>query len=236
VYYYRFGARRVLDRPLEVLLAHPEINFRFCICWANENWTRRWDGGNEEVLLAQDYSRETFEAFAADVAHFVQDGRYIKVDGRPLVLIYRPLLLNDPAESAVLIRSKIREAAKCEIHLVYVESMEAFGGGIRPSDIGFDASVEFPPHGIVNLEQIQPVSPRSGWEGHIYGYEEMVVEAVSGSESSMTSLPPYTRYPAVSPGWDNTPRQPIAATVYHNATPEAFVSMWSIRLMRFIPS
>jgi GT2 family glycosyltransferase/glycosyltransferase involved in cell wall biosynthesis len=216
VYYYRFGSRRILYRPLEVLSEHPEIDFRFCICWANENWTRRWDGGNAEILLAQDYSNETFEAFAADIASFVQDSRYIKVDERPLVVIYRPLQIPRTAEAMELIRCKVREAVDREIHLVYVESMEAFGRSIRPSDIGFDASIEFPPHGIGPLERIQPSSPRPGWEGGVYDYEEMVAKAVASSR------PPYTRYPAVSPSWDNTPRRPASATVYHNATPEAF--------------
>ena len=215
VYYYRFGGMRLLEKPLETLLAHPEIALEFCICWANENWTRRWDGGDQELLAAQNYDTAELEAVAVDIARYIRDPRYITVDGKPLVLVYRPLLLPDPREAARLFR-RVAAAEGRRLHLVYVESMEAIGKQVVPADIGFDAAVEFPPHGIGVAAAGEPRVLKEGWSGRRYDYEATVIEAI------MRPRPDYARYPGVFPGWDNTARQPFFGTCFDAASPEVF--------------
>jgi len=66
------------------------IDFPFCIMWANENWTRRWDGRSDDVLIGQNYEEVPAEAFIDDILPFLLDDRYLKVDGKPLLSVYRP--------------------------------------------------------------------------------------------------------------------------------------------------
>ena len=216
VYYYNFGNRRMLSRPLETVLANPDIPFRWCLCWANENWTKHWDGGEREILLAQSYDAATLAAIIGDAVTQAADPRYIRVNGRPLFLVYRPLLLPDPPAFAAECRKAFAAAGFTGVHLVYVESMEAVDQGVRPADLGFDACVEFPPHGravpsATNADIVKP-----GWSGYRYDYPATVLAFLE------RETVPYTRYPAVFPSWDNTPRQPLHGTSFEATSPEAF--------------
>jgi GT2 family glycosyltransferase len=216
VYSYNFGERRVLTRPIETVRAHPEIPFHWCLCWANENWTRHWDGGEREILLEQHYDDATLGAIIDDAVAQAADPRYIRVDGRPMFLVYRPLLLPDAKAFAARARAAFAGAGFPGVHLVGVEGMEAVDRAIRPADYGFDATVEFPPHGrsVPARSQVEVIKP--GWDGYRFDYPETVA-AFIGRETV-----PYTRYPAVFPDWDNTPRQPLKGTDFEGATPEAF--------------
>jgi GT2 family glycosyltransferase len=216
VYHYHFGSRRVLSQPLEVVRAHPDIAFRWCLCWANENWTRHWDGGEREILLAQSYDPATLDAVIGDAVADAADPRYLRVNGRPLFLVYRPLMLPDAKAFAARCRAAFAAAGFSGVHLVYVESMEAVDRGVQPGDIGFDACVEFPPHGRAAPASAPAQIVKPGWAGYRYDYPETVIAFLRRASV------PYTRYPAVFPSWDNTPRQPMRGTSFDNATPEAF--------------
>ena len=74
---------------MEQLLTDAGIDFPFCVMWANENWTRRWDGLEREVLIAQEYRDSDDAALIAVFARLFADRRYIRVQGRPLLMIYR---------------------------------------------------------------------------------------------------------------------------------------------------
>jgi GT2 family glycosyltransferase len=216
VYYYNFAGRRVLGAPLEVVRATPSIPFRWCLCWANENWTKHWDGGTREIMLEQSYDDATLASILADAVADAADPRYLRVNGRPLFLVYRPLLLPDPPAFAAACRAAFAQAGFAGVQLVYVEGMEAVDKQLRPVDLGFDACVEFPPHGRAVAADTPALICKDGWSGYRYDYP-YTVRAFCDRESV-----PYTRYPAVFPSWDNTPRQPMQGTSFDGATPEAF--------------
>jgi GT2 family glycosyltransferase len=216
VYYYNFGSQRVLSRPLETVLANPDIPFRWCLCWANENWTKHWDGGEAEILLAQSYEPETLAAVIGDAVRQAADPRYIRVNDRPLFLVYRPLLLPDAPGFAAQCRAAFAAAGFAGVHLVYVESMEAVDRKVSPADLGFDAAVEFPPHGRAVPATSAADVVKADWNGYRYDYPETVRAFVERDSV------PYPRYPAVFPNWDNTPRQPLRGTSFDGISPEAF--------------
>jgi hypothetical protein len=216
MYYYNFGSRRVLHRPLQVLRDNPDIAMRFCLCWANENWTKHWDGGSREILLEQRYDAATIQSIIDDVVDHASDPRAITVDGKPLFLVYRPLKLPDPRAFADACRAGFAAAGFAGVHLVYVESMEAVDAQVSPADLGFDACVEFPPHGRAVAATDSPEVIKEGWSGYRYDYPATVLGFVARDGV------PYPRYPAVFPGWDNTARQPGFGSSFDHATPEAF--------------
>lgn len=91
-YHYWFkDGKQLLEKPAEQMLKNQEVNLPFCFCWANENWTRNWDGGNREVMVEQDYGNEKdWEDHFQYLNMFFKDSRYITMDGKPLLIIYKP--------------------------------------------------------------------------------------------------------------------------------------------------
>ena len=197
-YYYWFGGRRLLERPLESMLRSGQPDFPFCICWANENWTRNWDGLQEEVLIAQDFSWDSCVRFIRDVIPILQDPRYIRVGNAPMLLVYRANLLPDTLNLTKRWREICAEAGIAELHLCAVQSF----GIDDPATYGFDAAVEFPPH----TKHI-PCDPWSfpGIDPDFTGFLEDYPGVVRGQLAR--PWPDYKLYRGVMPAWDNTPRR-----------------------------
>ena len=133
-----------MERPVNQFLADPSLNMEFCLCWANENWTRRWDGADADVLIAQNHSIEDDAAFFNDILPALKDPRYIKVDGKPFLIVYRASLLPNPKATGELWRKMALEAGLPGLYLVGAKAQDV----VNPQIYGFDAAVEFPPHQI----------------------------------------------------------------------------------------
>jgi hypothetical protein len=228
-YYYWFEGRKVLERPLEEMLSSGEPDFPFCICWANENWTRRWDGFDQDVLLGQRHSPESDAAFLRDVLPILQDPRYIRVDGKPLLMVYRVELMPDPAATARAWRRIAAENGIPDLHLcfvqvypslsrAYVGPVQGSADPIDPRSIGFDAAVEFPPHGMWGLSDkrhnVTGLTP--DFAGRICSYAEVM------DRSLARPIPAYRLHRGIMPAWDNTARRGPRAFVYEGSSPQLY--------------
>jgi glycosyltransferase involved in cell wall biosynthesis len=213
-YHYWFDGRRLLEQPLERLLATGRPDFPFCLCWANENWTRAWDGLDREVLVAQRHTPESDARFIRDLIPFLRDHRYIRVEGRPLVAVYRAALLPDPARTAATWRQICRAEGIGEIHLAAVRSFDKRD----PREFGFDAAIQFPP--LLTPARDHSTDPAVGAEktfrGSLFEYEDAMRHALA------EATPGYTLYRGVMPAWDNTPRRQERGTAWINASPERY--------------
>lgn len=212
-YYYWFNGRRLLERPLEALLESGAPDFPFCICWANENWTRSWDGSEDEILIKQEHTPESDAAFIRDVIPVLKDRRYITMQGRPVLLIYRINLLPDPARTARIWREICAEEGIKEIHLCAVQSF----GITDPRPYGFDAAVEFPPHmqrALVDPGMLPGIVP--DFEGYLEDYDQVVQNQIAKPPEE------YLLYRGVMPAWDNTARRGKRAHIIYNASPEKY--------------
>jgi lipopolysaccharide biosynthesis protein len=212
-YFYWFGGKTLLEAPLQQWLADPSIELPFCLCWANENWSRRWDGRAEDVLVAQSHSAEDDLAFIAHVADYLRDPRYLRVDGKPLLLVYRPGLLPDARATAGRWRAWCRDNGIGEICIAYVQSFER----PDPTDIGFDAAVEFPP----NLSTPPDITARQSllnpdYQGQVLDWREVADDYAS------RALPAYRLFPGVNCGWDNEPRRTGRGRVFQHASPRRY--------------
>jgi GT2 family glycosyltransferase len=211
-YYYWFNGRRLLERPLLEMLAQKRPDFPFCVCWANENWTRRWDGHEDEILIAQQHSPEDDRLFLESLLPCFEDERYIRVDGRPLLVLYRPQLLPDLERTTAIWRQVARGAGLGELYLAAVQSFDA-EWDVDPRPWGFDAAVEFPPHGLAAL-RARPRGARRG--GRFFDY------AKSAERFAARQLPRYPLLRTVMPSWDNSPRRGERAHVFLNGSPESY--------------
>jgi lipopolysaccharide biosynthesis protein len=238
-YHYWFNGHRVLERPLDEVLRLGSPDFPFCLCWANENWTRRWDGKDDEVLLSQDHSADDDARHFAHLLTAFRDPRYIRIDGKPVLLVYRTGRLPNPGQTAALWRQLSTEAGLPGVYLVRVES---HGDLTDPVSIGFDAAVEFAPDLNVlpsPLGRRRPYDLRAKllYRLHKYGvlqraYAENRVYLYDTLAATMSEKrePPYTRFRCVTPGWDNSPRRRSEAVIFHNSTPGAY-ERWLRRIV-----
>ena len=211
-YHYWFHGRRLLERPFEEVLASGVPDFPFALCWANEEWTRGWDSQTGHVLVRQEFSEEDDRAHIRDLLRAFRDPRYITIDGRPLMLIYRPTLIPDLVRTSEIWRSEVQKAGFPDLYLCWVESWGIPPGGQGPKPFGLDASVGFMP---VQGAQLHPALETL--RGH------RVLDYQSAAESAMELLDcPWKRFPSVMVGWDNTARRAQGATIYHGATPARY--------------
>lgn len=211
-HHYWFGGKRLLERPVSQFLADPSLDMPFCLCWANENWSRRWDGLEEDVLIAQQHSPKDDIAFIEDILPALSDPRYIKVDGKPLLIVYRANLLPDAKATGERWRDHCRKKGLPEPFLVAARSFDIDD----PRPFGFDAAVEFPPHQTAAVEITRRMSIMNpAYQGKIFDYRELADRPVNASE-------PFLNFRCVMPNWDNEARKPGRGYSFAGSSPAAF--------------
>jgi lipopolysaccharide biosynthesis protein len=212
-YHYWFNGRRLLERPLDAVMASGTPDLPFCVCWANENWTRRWDGLEDDILVQQVYSLRDSRAFLESLLPLFHDPRYIRVDDRPLLLVYKAALIPNVAGTAAVWRDGARAAGLAGLHLVACETT----GETDPIPLGFDAGCEFPPHGhrAVPLNG-EMRSVARAFRGMVTSYKGQVVQSLQ------RGLPEFPLYRTVMPGWDNTARRQDGGTIFVGSSPQLF--------------
>jgi lipopolysaccharide biosynthesis protein len=212
-YFYWFGGLRLLEDPLLIFLNDKSIDLTFSLCWANENWTRRWDGHDHDVLMGQKHSPEDDFAFIDYVSQYMRDPRYLRVDGKPLLTVYRPGLLPDVRTTADRWRERCRENGVGEIYLAFTLSFDSF----EPREIGFDGAIEFPPNNTFppNITpSALPLNPN--YSGAVYDWRCFVERSKSYSD------PGYDIFRGVCPSWDNEARKPGRGTSLRHASPRGY--------------
>ncbi len=224
IYTYWFNGRRFLEGPLETFLADPSLAFPFCLMWANENLTRRWDGSEDQILLSQDYRLADEPPLLAEFARYFADPRYIRLQGRPVLMVYRPRLIPDTAATIARWRRLFRDDHGMDPIFIMAQSF----GDEDPRPFGLDAAVEFPPHKITDrLDQINDALDvlDPNFSAEVYDYDAFVEASVQ------ESAPPYPLIKTAVPGWDNDPRRQGAGTVLHGVTPATYQA-WLEDLIR----
>lgn len=211
-HYYWFSGKRLLEQPLDAKLADATSTLPFCLCWANENWTRRWDAADHQVLIEQLHREGDDAAFAESLLPYLRDPRYIRVDGKPLVLVYRPQALPDAARSTGIWRDAWRAAGIGEVHLA-----AALTHGNRDfTALGFDSGTEFPPHNI-DIDNINThLSFHGDFKGSVFQFADLANSFLHRDYGGARV------FRTVFPSWDNTARTGERAVLMLNGTPENY--------------
>jgi hypothetical protein len=211
-YYYWFSGKTLMTLPIDRHLEQ-DYDIDFCLCWANENWSRRWDGSENDVLIGQSHKREDDVAFIRSCLKYFKSDRYIKINGAPLLQIYRVSLLSDPGETIKRWREIVKAEGFPDLHVSMVESF----GLDQPYHYGCDSSSQFPPHGLIggnHVADVKDIDP--DFTGNVYSYDEIV-------RAEMARPPAvHRRFRCAMPSWDNTSRKGVNANVFHGASPQVF--------------
>ncbi|MCW2645078.1 MAG: glycosyl transferase family 2 [Pseudonocardiales bacterium] len=217
-YHYWFAGQRMLNMPIDKL-AESDVNKPFCIMWANENWTRRWDGRSSDVLMGQDYDRVPATGFIDDAMHFLADPRYLRIDGKPVLAVYRIAQIPDYRSVVEHWRKRAVDAGVGDLIILSVDVAKDFDGlaGIALAD-GLDGTLGFPPH-----NHLWDWVPHGGlrvdrrFKGNILRYQSMVAAA----QRTLLRLSEKS-YPGVMVTFDNTPRRQWKSDVWFGANPYSF--------------
>lgn len=210
-HFYWFDGKTLLETPLKNFAGN--CDFPFCINWANENWTRRWDGEENEILISQKHSPEDDIKFIKHVYKYLLNKNYIRIESRPLLIVYRPALLPSAKATAERWREWCRKNGVGEIYMAATHAFEH----IDPRDIGFDAVIEFPPNTFPLrdiADRLDIVNPN--FKGLIYDYKN----AIELSKNYIKS--PYKKFRGIFPTWDNEARKPGRGSVLVNSSPQTY--------------
>ncbi|WP_127806314.1 glycoside hydrolase family 99-like domain-containing protein [Hydrogenophaga sp. NH-16] len=199
-YHYWFTGKLILEKAAQMLLSESDIDMPFCFCWANENWTKRWDGEDQEVLLAQDYSREDAKAFIEYLIPFFKDPRYIRVHNRPVLIVYRPSSIEQPHDYIAI------WSEQCRLHGLLPPYVVATltRGAVTPHAYGMDAALERPLNDWTDgaVPDIRERLPSfTQLKGSVLDYSQ-----VAKHYAQPSSPTEFIHWRSVVPIWDNTPR------------------------------
>jgi len=212
-HYYWFSGTRILNRPLDDMLADSDSDMPFCLCWANENWTRRWDAADHQVLIAQKYLPDDDLNFIKSLVPFFEDSRYIRVDGKFFLIVYRPQHLPDARKTAGIWREYCRSIGLGEIHLCAALTH----GNEDYVQYGFDSGVEFPPHNLRSSTNInQAIRFHDTFRGNVIQFAATAQSYLDRAYGDLRV------FKTVFPSWDNTARTKERALVVLNGTPENY--------------
>jgi lipopolysaccharide biosynthesis protein len=220
IHHYWFNGKLLMERPVQGMIQSGTPDFPFMLCWANENWTRRWDGQDQEVLIKQDYSPEDHKAHAKWLCENIfNDSRYITVDGKPFFLFFNTHIIPDLKETIKIWRDEVKRNGFEDIYLAGVRTAE---DAIPNSDeLGFDATIEWQPDWkTLNVppNYWNRIKNKLNLEGTYrkIDYDEVVKLMLAKKD------PKNKHFECIMPSWDNTARRKVNAFIIDKSTPEKY--------------
>ena len=240
MYHYWFNGHLLLEKPMEMLLAHPEINLRYCISWANHDWTDGWkaNGGQEHLLIGHDFDDEKdWVRHFNYMLPFFKDPRYISENNKPLMIVYIPNLIRKLNKMLDLWNGMAKDAGFDGLTFLYQSAMCCFDTNWDRSR--FEYEIQFQPGYVAWAE-------RSGWKNDLRWKTIKYLRPLKRLLGIRRTLRPvsahveFSDYDAVwekilslKPGrlktipsafvdWDNTPRKQQNGSVYRGAEPGKF--------------
>lgn len=245
-YHYWFNGHMLLQKPMEQMLENQNIDLPFCVCWANEPWTKAWVGEAKKVLIPQSYGGEKeWEEHFNYLLPFLKDRRYIKEGKKPLLVIYRPEII--PCLNPMLdYWNTLAKQNGFEDGLCFAYQNIDFDLIKGKDDSRFDINIEFEPlyayrDMFANQHKYLKAIRRavSNWAGKHLG-----IDLLTYGENFFNKNKPLSfdkawecilrrkpaspkNVPGAFVGFDNSPRRGAEAKIYDGATPEKFKKYFS---------
>lgn len=230
-HHYWFNGKMLLDRPFSEVLGSKKPDFPFCLCWANENWTRRWDGKEHEILIEQNYKEYDPIIHLNWLNNAFSDHRYVKIDNKPLLLIYDAVSIPDISENISIWRRRAEELGHEGLYICPVKSVHNNVNDEELIEFGFDAIVDFVP----NMETLKYRSIRGLPKYYLYSLFNSLISLLKLDDKfekfPLTSIYKYGKmvneimkkpieeyrlFPCLIPSWDNSARKKSANVIQNN--------------------
>ena len=232
-YHYWFSGERLLHEPVQRTLDNDEPGIPFALCWANETWSRRWDGSEHQVLIQQRYSHEDDLVHIRHLVQTFSASRYFRIGGKPLFAVYDVSGLPEPRRTTDTWRAEADRLGVGEIFLCAVERQVAYD----LDALGFDAAIEFQPmsrfvQGRYSLPLPERVRNRLRPRGHPSRTMQLFDYAELAQVASAQGQDPYLRFPGVTPAWDNSARRKAWPHIYVGSTPALYEAWLGAALRR----
>ena len=251
-WHYWFGGKRILERPITEVVESGQPDFPFCLGWANQTWTGIWHGAPGRILIEQTYpGREDHERHFYAALPAFSDKRYVRVDGKPLFLVYRPAELAAASEFIEQWQQLASQNGLPGIH--FVAHVVKHDPVFDPWLLGFDSATVSGQSAIVSRTKIDIVLARMRRELNVEGplpvMTDLLVRSIALRERARSRLrrwrcqpvrlfdygdaslffldqeglsPERCIYPCAVPNWDNSARSGLRALILHNSSPELF--------------
>ena len=248
-YHYWFDGKQLLETPTNLMLQNPDIDFPFCLSWANETWSRRWDGRDHDILIQQTHP-PIEERWLLHFDYLIKawsDKRAIKIDGKPVFVIYRPQKIEKITDMLEFWDMKAKERGLKGIYFIFQKQYEPSDNTCLES---FDASFQFQPFEAIHTSGYSPAAEKkqririlidkfpkvfqsiiwSLWSSRkkhltIHDYDKVWQQIIDNSNRLSAN-----EFPGAFVDWDNTARYGKRATILKGATPERF-KYWMKRLV-----
>jgi hypothetical protein len=244
MYHYWFDGKLLLEKPTEQYLANKELDLPFCLCWANEHWTNRWLSGRETILIEQRYGDEKqWTEHFNYLLPFLKDDRYIRTDGKPLLIIFRPELIGCVDGMLACWQSLAKKNGLPGISMAYSGMRWDYSDKVK--DGSFDYNVEMQPglfYSGLSLKNMGPLfdirekipdglvrlfskpldllrrlySERVEKNGAAFSYDEVWEEILAKPPKSAKNIP------GAFAQWDNSPRKHENGYYFTGVSPEKF--------------
>lgn len=219
-YYYWFDGKRLLERPLDMFLNDSSLDFPFCLCWANENWTKGFFGSSKEIIMKQNETEESYRNFIHDAIKYLKDDRYITVQGKKMLIVYKP---HSVPNCKTVLEYWREYCQQNEVGDLYILGCWTGDEKDNVLSLGFDAETEFQPGSLYPYNgKINHKLPfiNEQFIGEVYSYSRIVQEKFYRKNFKKEKM-----YNAVMPMWDNTPRRNNQGNrIFHGSTPTLYKS------------
>jgi hypothetical protein len=222
-YHYWFNGKRLLNLPIDNMLATGTPDFPFYLIWANETWSRRWLGQEEEIIIKQTYSAEDDLIHMRWLINVFADPRYIRINNRPVFIIYRPFDLPDISGFLKTFKNECREAGMQEPYFI---ASNSHAGRKDPRKSGFDAVMNFEPQLSVAPYYLDDkpsvVKFKNNLKRGILSARLKVYDYSTVKEQMQNRSLAYPYFPCSFVNWDNSPRRGVDGIIFKNGSPQLF--------------
>jgi hypothetical protein len=233
-WHYWFGnGKRLLERPFNEVLESGKPDFPFCLAWANETWSGIWHGAKDKILVKQEYfGKEDYERHFYEILPAFLDKRYIRVDGKPLFMIYNPTALPDMREFCDIFNNLAVKNNLGGLHLV-ANNIKNVQIDWDPATHGFDAYTTSSHNRIMHDRKSVPAK-----SGIIKKLASKIDRKIRGKQPEKPALLfsyeealeyffienklSIDQYPSIICGWDNSPRSGMNGLILTGFTPDLF--------------
>lgn len=251
-YHYWFNGKMLLEKPMEQMLYNKNVDIPFCISWANEPWTKAWVGNEKKVLIAQKYGgKNEWKEHFDYLLDFFKDERYIKINEKPVFIIYRPEFIPCLNEMLDYWQLYAKKSGMKGITFIYQSNdFRLSNHDDSRFDYGIEAQPDFSAGSIrrkhyaklrkIRREMASQIGKKFGIDIYKIGgktlqkisktnrvdYDEIWNEIISSKPASPKDLP------GAFVGWDNSPRYGRQATIYTGDSPDKLKEYMKIQIQR----